>query len=75
MAVACDTPSRRAMSVGRASPSFVGVVLEHGGRLRRPRLLETPGLRLFGRKFRNGRCAALRHRANLPESPAVFKPG
>ena len=59
IAVACDTPSRRAMSVGRASPSPVqqigdqfGVILKQRGRLRRPRLAETARL---GR-LRRGAC-------------------
>ena len=53
-AVACETPKRRAMSVGRASPASgqeVGdqlhVVFEQRGRLRRARLAEAARLRAF----------------------------
>ena len=58
MAVAWETPSRRAMSVGRASPSpaqQIGdqfdIVLEQRGRLRRPRLAEAARLGAFRRQL------------------------
>ena len=65
-AVACDTPSRRAMSVGRASPGAphqIGdefdVIFQKRCGLRSSRFSEAAGLRSFrGKLFRGGTALA-----------------
>ena len=67
IAVACETPSRRAMSVGRASPALakqvgdqLDIVFEQRGRLRRARLAEAARLGPFrGQLARVADCACL----------------